>query len=70
MDIPILFTMVTCCLVAERKRDDLVQRGIWELGGPGEHPVLHQLHSEAARVSHLRGWLSRLGCRRPKKGPL
>lgn len=74
-DVLILFTMVkikclvTCCLLAEWKHDDLVQRGIRELGGSGEHPVLHQLHSEAARVSHLRGWLSRPGCRRPEKGP-
>lgn len=47
--------LATCWLLAEWKRDDHVRRGLWELGGSGKHPVLHQLHSEAQRVSHLCG---------------
>lgn len=57
-------------LLAEWKCDDHVQWGLWQRGGSGKHPVLHQLHSEAQRVSHLCGWVSRLGRSRPKEGPL
>lgn len=42
-------------LLAKWKCDDHVQRGLWERGGSGIHPVLHQLHPEAQRVSHLCG---------------
>lgn len=62
--------MLTLTLVDEWKYDDLVQRGLRELGGAGKHPVLHQLHPEAARVPHLRGHLSRPGRRRPQEGPI
>lgn len=48
----------TQTIVDEWKHDDLVQRRLRQLGGAGKHPVLHQLHPEAARVPHLRGHLS------------
>lgn len=54
-------------LLAEWKCDDHVQ---WGLGGSRKHPLLNQLHSKAQGVSHLCGGVSRLGCSRPKEGPL
>lgn len=45
--------LLLCVLLAEWKYHDHVQWGFWECGCSGKYPVLHQLHPEAQRVSHL-----------------